>query len=323
MSGRGRLRSPGPSSANQAGQKPNVEIVEPSAPALAGPVKVPPVSVSVYEFEIAGAWDEGEEAILSRYDRVPLTGANMRNRVCLLLLLFSCAGSSQGTLPVSELLKGFERGGVFYQHFEWAKALVAAHDVSVLPSLEPWLTNDDRLLRGNAAFIFAGLGDPRGFETLVAILNDRSPRTTRRGVVYDHVGPPDPNEDVKRAAAAEISQDRYYAAHLLGDLKDPRAVPILIKLLNDPDVYSVVPWSLGQIGDMSAIPALIGALSDPDPNRKVYAISALEELGATEALPRLRVLLDDHQRSICCGQVAVSEAARDAINKLESKRPRK
>jgi hypothetical protein len=26
----------------------------------------------------------------------------------------------------------------------------------------------------------------------------------------------------------QIRQDRYYAAHLLGDLKDPRGVPILV-----------------------------------------------------------------------------------------------
>ena len=47
----------------------------------------------------------------------------------------------------------------------------------------------------------------------------------------------------------QIRADRYYAAHLLGDLKDPRAIPILVPLLKDLDVNYVVPWSLGQIGD--------------------------------------------------------------------------
>ena len=42
---------------------------------------------------------------------------------------------------------------------------------------------------------------------------------------------------------AQIRADRYYAAHLLGDLKDPRGVDVLIPLLNDEDVASIVPWS--------------------------------------------------------------------------------
>jgi HEAT repeat protein len=226
----------------------------------------------------------------------------MRYRVLPLLLLISCVGRSQGGQPVSELLKGFERASMFFYQFDWAKALVAAHDVSVLPKLEPWLTHKDRLARANAAFVFAGLGDPRGFETIVAILNDRSYSGIEGGY----------------AAGEVLRQGRYFAAHLLGDLKDPRAVPILIKFLNDPDVNYIVPWSLGQIGDRSAIPSLIGALSDRNPSMRVLAIYALEQLNATQALPRLEDLLNDSEKSTFDRGVPVSEAARDAIMKLES-----
>jgi HEAT repeat protein len=226
----------------------------------------------------------------------------MRYRVFFLLLLISCVGRSQGGEPVSELLKGFERASMFFYQFEWAKALVAAHDVSVLSKLEPWLTHKDRLARGNAAFVFAGLGDPRGFETIVAILNDRSYSGIEGGYQAEQV----------------LRQGRYSAAHRLGDLKDPRAVPILIKFLTDPDVNYIVPWALGQIGDRSAIPSLIGSLGDANPSMRVLAIYALEQLGATEALPRLRDLLNDPQKSSFDRGVAVSEAARDAIAKLES-----
>jgi alpha-N-arabinofuranosidase len=48
-----QIAPPGLSSANQAGQKPVVEIVESPQSALGDAVKVPPVSISVYEFEIA------------------------------------------------------------------------------------------------------------------------------------------------------------------------------------------------------------------------------------------------------------------------------
>src|SRR5207253_471205 len=52
----------------------------------------------------------------------------------------------------------------------------------------------------------------------------------------------------------QLREDRYYAAHLLGDLKDPRAVPMLVPLLKDEEVNLIVPWSLGEIGDKSPIP---------------------------------------------------------------------
>jgi HEAT repeat protein len=184
------------------------------------------------------------------------------------------------------------------------------------------LTLDDRHLRGNAAFVFAGLGDPRGFEVITAILNDRSERTAGQGVAYLHTGPADQGHpDAKQFLALQISADRYYAAHLLGDLKDSRAVPILIQLLNDPEVNYIVPWSLGQIGDRSAVPSLIGALSDRNPDMRVLAIHALEQLGATEALPSLRLLLDDNQGSTFGQKVSVSEAARAAVTKLEPRPP--
>src|SRR5262249_48884606 len=160
-------------------------------------------------------------------------------------------------------------------------------------------THEDRHTRGNAAFIFAGLGDRRGFNVIVGILRDRSEK--RQVHQISSVGLP--------WMQGQIREDRYYAAHLLGDLKDPRAIPILVPLLTDPDVNFIVPWSLGQIGDRAAITPLIGRLSDPDPNIRVLAIHALVDLKATAALPRLRQLLADNTRSNFDKLESVAEAA--------------
>src|SRR5438876_4728113 len=96
-----------------------------------------------------------------------------------LALLFAtpCLDRGQERPSVAELLQQFETTTVFWQQFEVAHAIVAAHDPSVLPKLESWLTHEDRHLRGNAAFIFAGLGDPRGFDVIVA-----KPSKDERGV---------------------------------------------------------------------------------------------------------------------------------------------
>jgi HEAT repeat protein len=227
-------------------------------------------------------------------------------RFGVLVVLFLPSGPllrGQPRPSVSELLRQFEGERVFWRQFDIARAIVTVNDTSVLPRLEPWLTHNDRQLRGNAAFIFARLGDPRGFGVIVAILDDRS--ETREVHKISSTGTP--------WIEGQIREDRYYAAHLLGDLQDRRAIPILASLLTDPDVNYIVPWSLARIGDRSAIAPLIRALSDPTPGMRVLAIHALVDLEATEDLPRLRQLLDDDARSNFGELESVAAAARAAI----------
>ena len=204
-------------------------------------------------------------------------------------------------LSARELTDRFKMEKLFWRQFDIAQALAAANDRGAIAELEGWLTHDDRHVRGNVAFVLGRLGDPRGFETIAAILEDHSPRSEPPG------GP------VKWNVQVQIRADRYYAAHLLGDLRDPRGVDLLIPLLNDRDVGSVVPWSLAAIGDRRAVAPLIGQLERDDPSVRVIAISALAQMNAREALPRLRELLQDTRRSTLGNGTSVAEAARRAI----------
>jgi HEAT repeat protein len=191
---------------------------------------------------------------------------------------------------------------VFWQQFEIGQALAAANDRSAIVELESWLTHDDRHLRGNAAFVVGRLGDPRGFETIAAILADHSARSEGQGI-----------SGGKWTVQSQIRADRYYAAHLLGDLKDPRGVDLLIPLLNDKDVDYIVPWSLAEIGDRRAIRPLVAQTDQDDPSLRVLAIGALETLKAREALPRLRQLLQDDRKSHFGEGTTVADAAKHAI----------
>ena len=74
-----------------------------------------------------------------------------------------------------------------------------------------------------------------------------------------------------------------------------------------------MPWSLAEIGDRRAIGSLIGQLERDDPSVRVLAISALEQLNAREALPRLRELLQDSRRSNVGDRLTVAAAAKRAI----------
>jgi len=225
--------------------------------------------------------------------------------MCLLSTLFGQTPQYPNE-SVSGLVEQFESTTVFWKQFEVAKKIIALQDKSVLRELEPSLNNEDMRRRGNAAFIFASLGDDRGFQVIKAIVEDRS---TKRAVFeIDSAGRPSPGR--------QIRADRYYAVHLFGDLRDARAVPILVPLLKDEEINEIVPWSLGEIGDKSAIPPLIETLADHSPDMRVLAIYALEKLKAKKALPQLRALLDDDERIHFDGLGSVAGAARAAIATL-------
>ncbi|HWQ90429.1 MAG TPA: HEAT repeat domain-containing protein [Clostridia bacterium] len=207
------------------------------------------------------------------------------------------------------MLETFRGTRIFWQQLEIAKKLVAVGDARILPQLEPYLSHDDRHLRGNAAFIFAGLGSDRGFDVITAILSDRSRRGGGQGI---------PNG--RWSLQGQIAADRYYAVHLLGELKDPKAVPVLVSLLVDEQVDYKVPWALGQIGGKRAVQGLLRALESDNSDVRVIAVEALGDLNAKEALPSLRRLLDDNERRHFGKLLTVSEAARAAIGKLDALR---
>jgi HEAT repeat protein len=206
-------------------------------------------------------------------------------------------------LSARQLLDRFKQESTFTRQFEIARALAGKNDRSVVRELEPLLTHDDRHLRGNVAFVLGRLGDPRGFATIAEILADRSPRSAGQGITTGG----------NWTLRAQVHADRYYAAHLLGDLKDPRSVELLVPMLNDDDVGYIVPWSLAEIGDRRAIGPLIEQLSRDDPSLRVLPIFALVKLNAREALPKLRELLHDKRRSNFGDRTTVAEAAKRAI----------
>jgi HEAT repeat protein len=65
----------------------------------------------------------------------------------------------------------------FTDQFEVAEKLVKLHDSAILESLESYLQDEDRHVRGNAAFVFAALGYRQGFE----VIRDKSNR--RNGAI--------------------------------------------------------------------------------------------------------------------------------------------
>ena len=246
---------------------------------------------------------------------------------CLVAIsMLTCmAGVAAAASSAGELVTRFQAEQVFWQQADLADEIAAVATLPDLAPLEAWLMHYDRHVRGNVAYLFAKLHDRRGFDTLVGILNDHSAQRTiqppmiETGIVQEGSEPVDALTAWRRnpeAQKMQIITDRYYAVHLLGRLRDPRAVDVLVPLLDGDEVGYNAAWALGELGDRKAIDPLIHALSSKDAVIRVAAIGSLEKLHATNALPQLTKLFSDTAFPQAGAQVPVGTTARKAADSI-------
>jgi len=145
------------------------------------------------------------------------------------------------------------------------KVLGRSRDRSVLPLLEKALNEDQPLVRLAAS-----------------------------GALY-HMGRIDMWDQVRKAATVVHPEERATALRLLGELKDPRALPVLVEAMKDPQpsVRGAAVSALGDLGDAHAVPQLEEALQDTIPAVRTSAAISLGELGHRTASPALRRALSD------------------------------
>src|SRR5205823_1596201 len=157
--------------------------------------------------------------------------------VLIMVIALSLVPTLAGSRPAGSslrLLEEFKRVTVFWQQREIADQLVAVHDSAILPELLPWLTNEDRHLRANAAYVLATLKDPRAVPILIPLLSDKE---VAFGVPWALAQIGD-----KRAIGplvSGLSDDdpsfRVQVIRALQELRARDAIPALTLLLNDHD----------------------------------------------------------------------------------------
>jgi HEAT repeat protein len=98
----------------------------------------------------------------------------------------------------------------------------------------------------------------------------------------------DENEDI-----------RVYACEILGDIKDRRSIPYLIKKLNEDNenVRNTACIALGEINDEEAVDALLGALKDDD-WIKFSAIFSLGKIGSKKAVAPLLDIFEHNEKEV-------------------------
>ena len=181
----------------------------------------------------------------------------------------------------AELLERFSSVKYDWQQRDVAEELIQRQDKSVLSAMEPFLKSERRGERCNAGLVLAGLGDKRGAAIILGEFNDKQTRPTEMR-----------RSDNKPDPVSQIRQDRYYAALLLGRLKETSAVPDLIAALQDETVNYRAAISLGEIGDRRALHPLLIMTRESTRNR-LWAGYGLARLGEEAGFDILVETLSD------------------------------
>ena len=226
-----------------------------------------------------------------------MTRSAARTLPTLAVLLASSLTVAQ-TAPVSDSsptsilgrIAEFTAAEYFWQQTDIARALIATGDRSVIAAIRPYLETNDRRRRCNAAFVLAGLGDKRGTAILISELED----TEVGSRIVEDVPSTGPGS-LASGGISQVRSDRYFAALLLGELREKDAVPALITAMRDQSIHYRAAISLGEIGDTRAVPALREMVA-AFPAERVFAGYGLAALGVLDGFDTLEeVALSDEQ----------------------------
>ena len=89
---------------------------------------------------------------------------------------------------------------------------------------------------------------------------------------------------------------RFWAARILGEIRDPRATRSLCEALSDPDadVRSSATWALGMVADRATASAVAPLLEDPAWYVRAHAAESLGKIGDPRNVNALGMALRDH-----------------------------
>jgi HEAT repeat protein len=175
---------------------------------------------------------------------------------------------------------------------EAAEALGQKHDARAVKPLLDATADSDETVRGSAQAALVFLSTP---PDAVAKPDDFVGRLT------------DPNPKIVVTSAI-----------CLALLKDARAVPVLLKMVQstDPKTRLDAVKGLGETGDPSVLPTLRETLKDPDVNMRGWSIIGLGNLKDEDSIMDLQdIALDDKEPS------TIRHAAGQAVNKIKGVPP--
>ena len=155
------------------------------------------------------------------------------------------------------------------------------------------LRNSDRNVRGRAALDLGARSDARAGDALIRSLCVERDPFVRENITWALVRLGDaavtPLIQLLRDADPQI---RHHAAHVLGKMRDPRALDAMIDVLRDDDatVVAKAAFGLGQLGDPRAILPLVALVGHESRELQSTLASVLERFGHSAVAPLVEAL---------------------------------
>ncbi len=273
-------------------------------------------------------------------DATPLPRAPRRERSVVLDLLLRYQAILRGpeAVRITEYLEeqGYVRQAVdgLHSRSRWRRATSAdllgrmKSDAAVAALVE-LMDDGSEDVRVVAARSLAAIGDPRAVEALTAALSDSS-RWTATTVATNliEMGPAAVPTLIDIASAADSGGRGQYdaavtAIRVLGEIRDPRAETVLIRLLSEGaelNARARAAAALGAVGGPLAPPALRAALLDGSWQVRAQAASSLGALGDRDSVQALMLAIEDDSwwvRRNCAEALgALGQPGREALRTL-------
>lgn len=196
-----------------------------------------------------------------------------------------------------------------------ALALGYMQSPQAIPNLVEALADPDRQLYSHAATALGCMGTMEAMRWLIKMLNHKSLQVqaaVAKALARGGLTAVSPLVDILKRGDELV---RIHAAHSLGQINSPLAVPALINSLTDSTraVRLEAAWALGQIRSPLACTALATRLTDADLSVQSQAAQSLKNIGSP-CLPALSEMLKNPSsdtRTIAArtlGQMAIDEA---------------
>ncbi len=279
-------------------------------------------------------------------DGAPLPTPPPREQPIVLDLLLRYRAMLRG--PEAERITAYlEEQGYVRQAVEglrarnrWSRAASASllgrmkSDAAVAALVE-LMSDDSDDVRMTAARSLAAIGDPAAVDALATALADSS-RWTATTVATDliEMGPASVPTLIEIASAADSGKEGAHdaavtAVRVLGEIRDPRAEPVLIRLLESSgnlNVRARAAAALGAVGGPLTPPALRDALRDDAWQVRAQAAASLSALGDRESIPALSAAIKDESwwvRRNCAEALgALGQPGREALRALATSEDR-
>jgi HEAT repeat protein len=206
-----------------------------------------------------------------------------------------------------DVIRALEEGGVVARYLRDARSPMKwtrAHALRILgelkvpssvPTLLAALGDKDPDVRNVAARSLGRMKLQAAEEALVDLLGKHDQSVSARiAAICIEMGPRTAPLLI-RALREGTPKARFWAARILGEIKDARATRSLGDALGDKehDVRSAAVWALGMIADRSSASLVESLLGDPIWYVRAHAAEALGRIGDPTAVPKLAECLKD------------------------------